>query len=64
MDRDGYEQELQKIIRSNNWFMGLLRAVRHCNPPDWFVGAGVIRNIVWDYLHGYVNPTPVRDVDV
>ena len=32
--------------------------------PDWFVGAGAIRNTVWDYLHGYTVPTPLADVDV
>src|SRR5438094_4452456 len=28
------------------------------------VGGGVIRNVVWDHLHGYARPTPVADVDV
>jgi len=28
------------------------------------VGAGVIRSLVWDHLHGYLNPTPVKAVDV
>ena len=26
--------------------------------------SGVIRNLVWDRLHGYEEPTPVKDVDV
>ena len=42
----------------------MLRAARHLDLPDWVVGSGAIRNVVWDYLHGYVAPTPVRDVDV
>lgn len=41
-----------------------LRTVRECNLPDWFVGAGVIRSLVWDHLHGHSGPTPVKDVDV
>lgn len=44
--------------------MTILRAVRHCDPPDWLVGAGLIRNLVWDHLHGYSRPTPPRDIDV
>ncbi|MBC8507125.1 MAG: nucleotidyltransferase family protein [Chloroflexi bacterium] len=44
--------------------MEILDAVRECAPPDWFVGAGIIRNIVWDYLQEYERPTPVRDIDV
>jgi uncharacterized protein len=55
---------LISLLRKNEWFMDVLRAVRTCNPPDWLVGGGVIRNIVWDHLHGYVQPTPIKDVDV
>lgn len=42
----------------------ILRAARACNPPDWLVGGGVIRNVVWDHLHGYREPTPCKDVDL
>ena len=31
---------------------------------DGHAGGGVIRNIVWDHLHGYDQPTPLNDVDV
>ncbi len=44
--------------------MTILRTARRCNPPDWLVGAGLIRNLVWDHLHGYSEPTPPRDIDV
>lgn len=44
--------------------MEVLNVVRDCNPPNWFVGGGVIRNIVWDKLHGYKTPTLLRDLDV
>lgn len=44
--------------------MTILRTARRCNPPDWLVGAGLIRNLVWDHLHGYSKPTPPRDIDV
>ncbi|WP_138754457.1 nucleotidyltransferase family protein [Paenibacillus sinopodophylli] len=60
-----YRQQFEEIIRNNEWFMSILRDVRLCNPPDWYVGAGVIRNIVWDYLHGLVEDNyNSRDVDV
>jgi hypothetical protein len=64
MNEERYTRELIRIIRSNPWFMGVLKTVRACNPPDWLVGAGVIRNIVWDHLHGFREPTPLADVDV
>jgi uncharacterized protein len=59
-----YERRLRQILGANAWFMALLRTMRACDLPDWFVGAGVIRNITWDFLHGYTEPTPVADVDV
>nr|WP_230459398.1 nucleotidyltransferase family protein [Burkholderia ubonensis] len=30
----------------------------------WSIGAGAIRNLVWDSLHGYVTPTRPADVDL
>ena len=59
-----YHQELILLIRSSQWFMSILEAVRACNPPDWLVGAGVIRNLVWDHLHQYQASTPLADIDV
>lgn len=41
-----YRQKFEEIIRNSEWFMSILRTVRLCNPPDWYVGAGIIRNIV------------------
>ena len=59
-----YRQKLTQLIRSTPWFMSILEAVRECDPPDWLVGAGVIRNLVWDHLHQYQTTTPLADVDV
>lgn len=44
--------------------MAILQACRQVDPPHWVVGAGTIRTTVWDFLHGYSAPTPLRDVDV
>jgi hypothetical protein len=59
-----YEKQLEQLIQQNEQVMSILRIVRRCNPPEWLVGAGVLRNLVWDYLHGYSQPTPPRDIDV
>jgi hypothetical protein len=59
-----YQQRLRDLARATPWFWAILEAARACNPPDWWVGAGVIRNLVWDHLHGYQSPTPLADVDV
>ena len=31
---------------------------------DCWIGAGFVRDTVWDHLHGLVEPTPLNDVDV
>lgn len=59
-----YEQQLCALIFRNDSMMRILEAVRACNLPNWLVGAGVIRNLVWDHLHGKSQPTPPRDIDV
>ncbi|MEM7128863.1 MAG: nucleotidyltransferase family protein [Chloroflexota bacterium] len=59
-----YENQLVEIIQADCWLMSILRTVRECDLPDWYVGAGTIRNLVWDQLHGYAEPTISRDVDV
>ena len=64
MEEQIYRQELTQLIQSTPWFMSILETVRTCNPPDWLVGAGIIRNLVWDHLHQYQTPTPLADIDV
>lgn len=59
-----YEQQLRKLIFNNDALMQILQAVRASHLPDWLVGAGVIRNLVWDQLHGYQQLTPAGDIDV
>ncbi|WP_420645450.1 nucleotidyltransferase family protein [Candidatus Leptofilum sp.] len=64
MVQPNYEAQLHQLITQNERVMAILRTVRQCNPPDWLVGAGVLRNLVWDHLHGYQQSTPARDIDV
>lgn len=59
-----YECQLRTLIRQTPLVWSMLEAVRRCHPPDWYVGAGLIRSLVWDHLHGYTTPTKVSDVDV
>ena len=59
-----YRQLLSTFLLGHAWFRSILETVRSLNPPDWLVGAGVIRSLVWDHLHGYTTPTRLVDVDV
>ena len=65
MDRmkDHLETQLLAILGEHPWFMAALDAVSDLGLSNWCVGAGVIRNIVFDYLDGG-SMTPIRDVDV
>ena len=55
---------LQRIVFSTPWLVDILRVVRDVGPPDAHVGAGVIRNTVWDCLDEAHRVVPVADVDV
>ena len=43
--------------------MKVLKLVASLDLPDCFVAAGFVRNMVWDYLHGYPF-TKLNDIDV
>ncbi|MBU0531281.1 nucleotidyltransferase family protein [Patescibacteria group bacterium] len=44
--------------------MSILRVAKQLDLPDWWIGAGFVRNKIWDTLHGDSDPTPLLDVDV
>lgn len=44
--------------------MAMLRLARQLGLPDWAIGAGFVRNLVWDHLCGFEQRTPLNDVDV
>lgn len=44
--------------------MDVIAAVRDLHLHDWAIGAGFVRNLVWDHLHGRTDPTPLNDIDV
>ncbi|WP_181299055.1 nucleotidyltransferase family protein [Pseudomonas sp. Q2-TVG4-2] len=55
---------IQSIISSDPVRWRLLEIVDSLKLPDCWIGAGFVRNAVWDYLHGRA-PSPVStDVDV
>jgi uncharacterized protein len=58
------ETELVQILSESAWFRRVLEAARSAALPDWLVGGGVIRTLVWDRLSGRSPPTPIPDVDV
>jgi hypothetical protein len=57
------ETKLLAILDEHPWFLAALDAVSDLGLSHWCIGAGVIRNIVFDYLDG-ASTTTIRDVDV
>ncbi len=55
---------LEAIIRATPWMMRVLGAARACAPAGWWVGGGVLRDLVWDQLHGRFDPARVKDIDL
>lgn len=58
------ESRLVKLVTSSSVLMRALRAARTLNLPDWLIGAGVLRDRVWDHLHASSPHAPSRDVDL
>jgi hypothetical protein len=59
-----YAAKLRHIIRTDPLRWRLLELVRLRHLPDCWVGAGFVRNAVWDHLHSR-SPSPLNgDVDV
>jgi len=47
------EQEILNIISSDEYMMRALRVAEELKLKDWLIGAGFVRNKVWDHLHGF-----------
>jgi len=57
-------ERLRRIAGASPWFMQALRAARGRVPPSWCIGAGAVRNLVWDALHGHAQPSALSDIDL
>lgn len=57
-------ERLQALARQSPWMMEALRAARSLGLPSWCIGAGAVRNLVWDALHGKSEPSALSDVDL
>lgn len=55
---------LVRIVTASPSFMAQLRAVSSLQLSAWCIGAGALRNLVWDHLHGHDEASACRDVDV
>ncbi len=51
-------------LRAEPWLMRALEVVAASGLPEAWIGAGVIRDVVWGQLCGGFDPAAVKDVDV
>ena len=58
------EARLIGIAANTAWFMDALRAAQTLKLSSWCIGAGAVRNLVWDALSGKHEPSDLADVDV
>lgn len=57
------EQIVEALVMRSEQIVSVLKTLRQVD-SRLFLGGGLIRNTVWDYLHGYSSPTPIDDIDV
>ena len=53
-----------ELLEQDSLRLQILDAVYALNLPQCYVAAGFVRNMVWDHLHGYTEPTNLNDIDV
>ncbi len=58
------KETILTLIRNDTWMMNILKAAQGLKLSDWMIGAGFVRNRVWDVLHGYSRPTPSGNIDL
>jgi hypothetical protein len=58
------EERLAGMVASSTELMAALDAARLLGLQSWCIGAGAVRSLVWDALHGFDRRTAVEDVDL
>jgi hypothetical protein len=57
-------RRLQDMVREAPQLMAALVAARQLGLESWCIGAGAVRTLVWDALHGFEKPSVLEDIDV
>lgn len=59
------ESGIVTLIESDPWMMSVIQAAGRLGLPDWMIGAGFVRNRVWDHLQGIRRPVvDTADIDL
>jgi hypothetical protein len=57
-------QDLVALVSASAELVTALKMVRSLGLRSWCIGAGAIRSLVWDKLHGFTSRPALDDVDV
>jgi hypothetical protein len=63
LDPDGIDA-LAAHVQAEPWLVRALDIVASSGLPDAWIGAGILRDLVWGHRHGHFDPAAVRDIDV
>lgn len=47
------ENDVLELVASDPWMMEVVSCAEELDLPNWVIGAGFLRNKIWDHLHGY-----------
>jgi uncharacterized protein len=64
MTEEAQRDRLLSLIAADKGAMDVLRLVRSLALPDWAIGAGFLRNRLWDALTGGRTCSPADDIDL
>jgi len=57
------EEDIRRLVVSDDWMMQVLRAAEKLNLPDWWIGAGFLRNKVWNAIENNADHS-ISDIDL
>lgn len=57
-------ERTSNIIIKDSLRMACLHAAKSICLPNWYIGAGFVRNAIWDYLHDRYTFTPIQSIDL
>jgi hypothetical protein len=60
----GLARQLAGLVSAEPWLLRALGAVAASGLPDAWIGAGVIRDVIWGQRQDGFDPADVRDIDV
>lgn len=58
------ERDILQLIAEDDEMMHIIRLVEPLQLPQWAIGAGFVRNKVWNVLHDFVGGGQPTDIDV